>query len=149
MQKVTLDHLNLVVADMESAIAFYGGLLGMHQTLDVILEGEWIDTVTGLSGTKARCVFFELENCPVRLELLQYFSPVGETTSNGIPNTTGWRHIAFNIDDMDAWVNRLEGAGLEFVSPPVAVPFPVGGRTKRLCYFRDLENNLLELAEYR
>jgi catechol 2,3-dioxygenase-like lactoylglutathione lyase family enzyme len=149
MAELTLDHLNLVVGDMDRAIAFYGGVLGMHQTFDVILEGDWIDSVTGLSGTRARCVFFELENCPVRLELLQYFSPAGTDVSPDSPNTTGWRHIAFNIEDMDSWVRRLEDAGITFLSPPVTVPFPVGGRIKRLCYFRDPENNLLELAEYR
>ena len=40
---------------------------------------------------------------------------------------------------------------VQFYSEPVTVPFPVGteSRDKRLCYFRDPEGVLLEVAEYR
>jgi methylmalonyl-CoA/ethylmalonyl-CoA epimerase/glyoxylase I family protein len=61
----------------------------------------------------------------------------------------GVRHFAFNVDDMDEAVARLQNAGVRFVSPPVTVPFAVNGKTKRLCYFHDPDGTLLEIAEYR
>ena len=148
--KLIIDHLNIVVGNMDKAVAFYGGVLGMTKTFEVTLEGEWIETVTGLQNLCARCVFFSLPNCDVRLELLEYSLPRGAAIEiNSLPNTPGLRHFAFETDDIDALSEKLQAAGVSFVSPPVTVPFAVGNRgTKRLCYFHDPDGPLLEVAEY-
>jgi catechol 2,3-dioxygenase-like lactoylglutathione lyase family enzyme len=66
-----------------------------------------------------------------------------------LPNVPGIRHLAFEVQDMDALCVRLRAAGVRFVSPPVTVPFPVGDKgTKRLCYFHDPDGTLLEVAAY-
>lgn len=148
--KIVIDHLNIVVSDMDKSIAFYGEILGMTKTFEAVLEGDWIETVTGLSGLHARCVFFDLPNCDVRLELLEYSKPRGEKLEiNARPNTIGLRHFAFETDNIDSLIAKLQAAQVPFVSPPVTVPFPVGNRgTKRLCYFHDPDGTLLEVAEY-
>lgn len=148
--QLTLDHFNIVVRDMERSVAFYRDVLGLTQTFQATLEGEWIETVTGLAETRARCVFFQLPGADVRLELLEYLHPRGAIfEENAVPNTIGLRHFAFEVDDMDAWCERLKAANVSFVSPPVTVPFPVGNRgTKRLCYFHDPNGVLLEIAAY-
>lgn len=150
MQISSIDHINIVTGDMERAIAFYSGLLGLKQTFEVTLEGAWIETVTGLPNLRARCVFLSVPGQDVRLELLQYLSPQAEPLdANSLPNLPGIRHLAFEVDDMDALCARLADSGVRFVSPPVTVPFPVGGRgTKRLCYFHDPDGVLLEVAAY-
>ena len=148
--RLTLDHFNIVVQDMERSVAFYRDVIGLTQTFEATLEGKWIETVTGLAGTKARCIFFQLPGVDVRLELLEYIIPHGANfEENSISNTAGLRHFAFEVDDMEAWCERLKAADVGFVSPPVTVPFPVGTRgTKRLCYFHDPDGVLLEIAAY-
>ena len=145
-----IDHLNIVVKNMDASVTFYGNVLGMTKTFEATLEGAWIETVTGLQNLSARCVFFDLSGCDVRLELLEYSKPCGEKLEeNSLPNTLGLRHFAFETDDMDALIQKLQAAKVSFVSPPVTVPFPVGNRgTKRLCYFHDPDGVLLEIAEY-
>jgi len=143
------DHINLVVWDMDTARAFYGSVLGLRETFNRTLEGPWIEAVSGVPGAVAHCVFFEAQSGEVRLELLQYLQPQDEFGPETRPHAPGFRHIAFNVEDIDAWHNTLTAGGVTFVSPPVLVPFSVDGRTKRLCYFRDPEGNILELAEYR
>ena len=146
-----LDHFNIVTRDMARAVAFYRDLLGFEQTFETTLEGEWIEHVTGLSGVRAHCIFLQLPGMDVRLELLQYLAPSGEEFSeNAQPHTIGLRHLAWETSELDALSNRLREAGMVFVSAPVEVPFPVGpqGLKKRLCYFRDPDGVLLELAEY-
>ena len=146
-----IDHINIVVSDMERAVAFYRDVLGMTQSFEATLEGAWIETVTGLPDLQARCVFMQFETGDVRLELLQYLSPRGENVSaNRFANTPGVRHMAFETPDLDALAARLEAGGVALLSLPVTVPFLVGPQrlTKRLCYFHDPDGTLLEAAAY-
>jgi catechol 2,3-dioxygenase-like lactoylglutathione lyase family enzyme len=146
---VRLDHVNIVVSDMERAERFYGGLLGLRRGFERLLEGEWIERVTGLAGARAHCVFYEPE-FGGRVELLQYLSPTGKPLPpNRLPYTPGLRHVAFEVHDLDALCDRLQEAGVQLISPPIEVPFRVAdaGR-KRLCYFHDPDGVLLEVAEY-
>lgn len=145
-----IDHINIVVSDMERALAFYVDVLGLRRGFETTLEGSWIGTVTGMEGARARCVFVEPDDGSTRIELLQYETPEGTPVPmNSAPNTPGLRHAAFTVDDLDGFRARLEAAGVAFVSPPVEVPFAVGamGR-KRLCYFHDPDGTLLEAAAY-
>ena len=144
-----VNHVNIVVSDMERSLAFYVGLLGMRVTFEADLEGAWIDTVTGLPGVSARCVFCQPPEGGARFELLEYRSPPGAALhENARPNTAGLRHVAFEVDDLAAWHARLREAGVEFVSAPVTVPFGVAGSRKRLCYLRDPDGVLVEIADY-
>ena len=145
-----VNHVNIVVADMERSLAFYVGLLGLRATFEVELEGAWIEVVTGLPGAKARCVFCQPAEGGARFELLQYRTPVGVSEPAGsLPNTRGLRHVALEVDDLDALYGRLRAAGVPFVSPPVVVPFPIaGGLWKRLCYLRDPDGVLVEISDY-
>jgi glyoxylase I family protein len=143
-----VDHLNIVTSDIEASVAFYVGLLGLRRGFETVLEGEWIERVTGLAGVRARCVFLETDG-DSRIELLQYFAPEGVREPEAQPNQVGLRHFAIEVDDMDALVSRLASAGVPTLSPPVEVPFAVGARgRKRLCYFRDPDGVLVEAAAY-
>ena len=151
MEPAVIDHVNIVVTDMERSIEFYRDVVGLQAGFEGVLEGEWIDRVTGLQDVKARCVFMESPDFPVRIELLRF---EGATRAgmdvNSLPNVPGIRHLAFRVPDMDTFCARLHAAGVETVSGPVSVPFPLpGGRRKRLCYFFDPDGVLLEAAEYR
>lgn len=150
---IRVDHVNIVVTDMERSVRFYSDLLGLRRGFETILEGEWVERVTGLPGARAHCVFMETDDPAVRLELLQYLSPEGQALdANRLPNTQGLRHLAFTLEGegaLDAVLARLREADVAVVSDPVTVPFRVAnlGR-KRLCYFYDPDGAILELAAY-
>lgn len=147
----TVNHLNIVVADMERSLAFYVDLLGMRPTFEVTLNGDWIDTVAGLPGVTARCIFVQPKNGGCRFELLQYVAPPGvDPPANGFANTTGLRHFALEVDDLEAWYTKLSAANIGFISPPVTVPFMLmDGIRKRLCYCHDPDGVIVELCEFR
>ena len=144
-----VNHVNIVVADMETSLAFYVGLLGMRETFEVALHGDWIETVTAIPGATARCVFVQPTGGGTRFELLQYQLPVGATLPlNSLAHTHGLRHVALEVVGLDAHYARLRDAGVAFLSPPVAVPFTlVEGLRKRLCYGRDPDGVIVELCE--
>lgn len=151
-----VNHVNIVVSDMERSLVFYRDLLGMRVTFEIELEGAWIERVTGLPGARAWCVFCQptgdgnFAGAGARFELLQYRAPEGALLpAHALPNTIGLRHVALEVDDLDEWHARLRAAGARFVSDPVTVPFDVGGPVrKRLCYLHDPDGTLIELSTY-
>ena len=148
-----IDHVNIVVRDMQLMIDFYRDVLGMKVTKDVNISGDWIEQVVGLKDVKARVVYLELPAGP-RLELIEYESPTMiDSEQLGQPQMRGLRHLAFAVNDIDALHERLASAGVQFVSavqqvPDAQVTFDASAR-KHLAYFRDPEGNLLELCQYK
>lgn len=146
-----VDHINIVVSDLEKSVEFYTQVLGFKEIRRGHLEGEWIEKVTGLKNILADVVFISMDSGP-RIELLCYKTPEGKCFGpNSMPNTIGLRHIAFQVDDMEAAVKKIRGAGVKIVGGPATVPEYIiahdSGR-KTLCYFLDPDGTLLELAHY-
>jgi catechol 2,3-dioxygenase-like lactoylglutathione lyase family enzyme len=148
-----IDHVNLVVRDLERMTAFYRDVLSLRVTKEVSISGAWIDEVVGLNGVAADVVYLDLPAGP-RIELIYYRAPVGvEPGIENQPNVFGLRHMAFRVSSIDSLTEKLQAAGVVFQSEVNSVPDSQvqysGGVRKRLVYFRDPEGNLLELCEYR
>jgi catechol 2,3-dioxygenase-like lactoylglutathione lyase family enzyme len=148
----SIDHVNVVVRDLQRMTAFYRDALGFTVTKQVTISGAWIDETVGLSGVEADVVYLDLPAGP-RIELIQYRAPVSVEAGANEPHVFGLRHMAFRVIDVDALVEKLQVAGVAFQSEVKSVPDNQvtysGGVRKRLVYFRDPEDNLLELCEYR
>lgn len=148
-----IDHVNIVVTDLDRMLAFYRDVLGLAETKRATIEGEWIGATVGLTGVNADVVYLDFPAGP-RLELIRYNRPAIDRPANvHRPNAPGLRHLAFRIDDIDSTVAKLRVAGVKFFSDVQAVPDSqvtyAGGIRKRLIYFPDPEGNLLELCEYK
>ena len=148
-----IDHVNLVVTDLQVMTQFYEEVLGFAVSKRVAISGPWVEKVTGTSGVEAKVVYLDPPQGP-RIELIQYLSPsAARPTALGKPYVPGVRHIAFRVSDIDQVAGDLEASGARLVSPVQQVPDNQvtysGGARKRLVYFLDPEDNLLELCEYR
>lgn len=146
-----IDHINLVVADLERAAHFYETVFGFRRGFSAQLEGAWIETVTGLEGARAECLFLESPNGGTRIELIRYDAPVNEFSPGvSTPNQLGLRHLAFEVADVDATLNQVRELGLRPISEPVEVPFRVADLgAKRLAYFHDFDGTIVEVAAYQ
>jgi catechol 2,3-dioxygenase-like lactoylglutathione lyase family enzyme len=153
MTILNVDHINIVVSDLERSVAFYTEVLGFSETRRATLEGAWVEKIVGLEGVHAKVAYVVAPGGEPRLELLQYVSPKGETIAAcSTPNTLGLRHIAFRVEDIEATCAKLRESGAKVFSDPVIVPAGVVSHDageKVLCYFLDPDGVLLELAEYR
>jgi catechol 2,3-dioxygenase-like lactoylglutathione lyase family enzyme len=148
-----IDHVNLVVRDLEAMKRFYRDVLGFRVTKEVTISGNWIGEIVGLRDVVADVVYLDPAAGP-RVELIYYRQPQASQPKNvSAANAPGLRHVAFRVSDIDEAVRKLAQAGVKTRSAVATVPQDqvtyAGGIRKRLVYFEDPEGNILELCEYK
>jgi catechol 2,3-dioxygenase-like lactoylglutathione lyase family enzyme len=137
-----MDHVGIVVDDIEAATAFFLEL-GFKLQGDGSVEGGWVDRVVGLEGVRSQLAMVETPDGNGRLELVKFHAPSSPDGDRHAPaNTPGIRHIAFLVDDIDAAVAGLRAHGAELVGEVERY-----GDIYRLCYVRGPEGIIVELAE--
>jgi|SRR3989344_2681894 len=140
-----IDHINIVVADLEAAKQYFIRL-GLVVGAERELSGDWIDKTVGLKDVRARFASLQIPGAETVVELLSYDNPVGKTDLLiGNANQIGFRHIAFCVDNIDEWYGKLVDLGVECYSEVQEVP---NYRGKKIVYFKGPEGIILELAEY-
>ena len=142
-----IDHVNVVVSDLKAATDFFSrlGFFVQHQGN---LEGPWISSIVNLENVRASYVQLSLDRSGSNLELIEFQnprSPSQGTESKSIPNQLGIRHIAFEVDDIDALVDRLRMEGIVFFGE--IQTYPATGKKLVYCYGPD--GIILEFAQYR
>ena len=109
------DHLTIVVRDAERAKAFFA-LLGFKEAMSVVIKGPVFADYMGVPGIEAEHITLVLENATPRAEiqLLRYLNPavLPEPHVRDL-NKLGMNHICFAVDDIEAEVARLRGAGFK------------------------------------
>ena len=139
-----MDHINVVVSDIEQAKAFFLNL-GFEEIDCAYLSGDMFSNITGLADIEANYVALALPGAETKLELIQYITPPGgKDPGLGQANQIGLRHIAFAVDDIQAEVRRLKAKGIRFQSE--IQTWERSG--KQIVYFCGPEGILLELAQY-
>ena len=137
-----MDHVGIVVDDLEAAKAFFTEL-GLEVRGSGSVDGEWVDRVVGLEGVHTDFAMMETPDGHSRLELISFHTPPAEGDDGHAPaNTRGIRHLAFVVDDIDATVTRLRAHGGELVGEIERY-----ANIFRLCYLRGPEGIIVELAE--
>jgi catechol 2,3-dioxygenase-like lactoylglutathione lyase family enzyme len=136
------DHVGITVAGLDAATEFFVGL-GLEVEGRTFVEGEFVDTVTGIPGTRSHIVMLRPPDGGPGLELSSFVQPDHEPGSpTAMANELGLRNVAFEVDDLQATVDGLaaEGYGL------------VGGigqheNSWRMAYVRGPEGIIVSLAE--
>jgi catechol 2,3-dioxygenase-like lactoylglutathione lyase family enzyme len=138
-----LDHVSVVVDDLRAAIAFFVEL-GMELEGEALVEGRWVDRVSGLDGVRVDIAMMHTPDGHGRLELTKFRTPtaVGAELRDAPANTLGIRSIMFAVDDIEDVVARLRVHGGELVGE-------LGRYEDRylLCYVRGPEGIIVALAE--
>jgi catechol 2,3-dioxygenase-like lactoylglutathione lyase family enzyme len=137
-----MDHVGIVVHDLVAAIEFFVEL-GLEPRGEGSVEGRWVDRIVGLDGVRTEFAFMQTPDGHGRLELIKFHSPSAQDGNRDAPaNTLGIRHIAFDVDDIDAVVAGLRARGAELVGEVERYE-----DIYRLCYVRGPEGIIVELAE--
>ena len=143
MPRTRLDNVAVVVDDLDAAIAFFKEL-GMEVEGRTTVEGDLVDRVVGLHGTRSDIAMMRTFDGHGRVELTRYQHPaaVGPDPRSEPANTRGMGRIMFNVDDIDDVVERLQALGGELVGEIVRYE-----DAYRLCYLRGPEGIMVALAQ--
>ncbi len=136
------DHVGITVADLGAVTAFFVGL-GLEVEGRMFIEGEFLDTVIGIPGSRTEIVMLRPPDGGTRLELSSFARPDHLPGSPAAPaNELGLRNVAFEVHDLQAAVDQVATDGYRLV----------GGIGEyegawRMAYVRGPEGVIVSLAE--
>ena len=138
-----MDHVGIVVDDLEGAISFFVEL-GMEPAGGTTpVEGRWVDRVVGLDDVRVDIAFVQTPDGHGRLELTKFRTPAATTAEPNAPaNTLGLRRLMFLVEDIDDVVTRLRAHGGELVGEVAQYE-----DIYRLCYVRGPGGIIVALSE--
>ncbi len=136
------DHVGITVADIDAVTAFFVSL-GLEADQKMAVEGEFLDTVIGMTGAATEIVMLRAPGGGTTLELSSFRRPDHLPGSPAAPaNELGLRNVAFEVRDLRAAVDHAAVAGYGLV----------GGIGEyegmwRMAYVRGPEGIIVSLAE--
>lgn len=129
-----IEHIGIAVADLEKSNELFARLLGKSHFKTELVEGEGVETsFYQIGGTK--------------VELLQATSPDSPIAKFIDRKSEGVHHIAFDVKDILAEVERLKAEGFEILNET-----PKLGADNKLVVFlhpRSTNGVLVELCQER
>ena len=120
-------HTMLRVADIEKSLKFYQKLFGLKVTRTKELEDATLYFLSdGISN--------------VEIELTYNH----ETPKGGYVNGTSFGHLAFEIDNMDKFTEKLHALGYDYLYSPFILP----GHTLKIAFVNDPDGREIEIVEH-
>jgi len=142
-------HTNLIAKNWKQLSIFYQGVFGcVPIPLQRNLTGEWIDKATGLNGAHISGKHLFLPGYGDAGPTLEIFSyedmPEHHETT---PNTPGFSHIAFSVDDVKTTAQAISNNGGSAIGKLTIRDIPgVGVITFQ--YLTDPEGNIIEIQKW-
>lgn len=120
-----LEHVNLTVTDPERTAALFADVLDLHIRWKGDIGGGRLGVHVGTDD-----------------QYLALFEAATETPVDRDMSAPGINHFGFVVDDLDEAESRLRAAGITRIVN--AQPYDPGRRL----YFRDFDDNEVELVQY-
>ncbi len=121
-------HIMIRVLDVEKSLDFYTGLMGLELVQEASIE-----------SIKATLYYLEDKESGVQIELTHNHVVPDKPYTNG----DAFGHIAFEIDSMEEFTEKLNKFGLKYDREP----FVIGSNGKKVAFVSDPDGNAVEIAE--
>ena len=138
------NHTSFTVSDLDRSIAFFSEILGFEMVNRALRDPKLISSITGVPGADIEVAY--IQGPGHRLELIQYHGPSERSQVDSRPCDSGFAHVAYDVDDVDAAVAA---------SAPYQV-LPIGEVTvidkgpnagRKVVYLRDPDGVTIEYIE--
>lgn len=138
--QVTVNHTGITVHNLDRAVALFCELLGFEQFSRAPRDPAIIQAVTGVAGAEVEIAY--VRNGTTSVELLCYSAPDMRTDFRPRPCDLGSLHMAMNVTDMDAMLDRARAWPMDQVGDVIVID--QGPNTGcRIVYMRSPEEGLI------
>ncbi len=137
---IRFSHTVIAVSDMDRALDFYRGVLGMDVVFDQRISGGGFDTALGSSGNEGRAVGGVLGG--VGIELLSVAGDARGEASKPKRSRGGLQLISFSVPDVDETYTAVKAA----VGDRAQAPFDVD--EVRMFFVTDPDGTVIEFVEF-
>lgn len=127
-----IDHVGIAVKDLQKAIEFYEGLLGLKVTDTEVVEEQ-----------KVKVAFLPTGDSEV--ELLESTTPDGPIARFIEKNGEGIQHIAFRVDNLEEKLAELKARGVRLIDEKPRRG--AGGARIAFLHPKSTSGTLVELCE--
>lgn len=128
-----IDHLAIVVEDLDAASTFYRDQLGLH-----------IEKVQHVEQEAVTVAFLDVGGS--HIELLQPSTPDSGVAKYLAKRGGGMHHLCFEVDDIDAMLEKLYAGGVRLINPEAIEGD--GGRRYAFIHPESTFGVLIELYQY-
>lgn len=97
-----IEHLGIAVENIDDSRKVFETLLGQQAYKEEVVESEFVKTL-----------FFEVGES--KIELLEATDPNSAIAKYLTKNKQGFHHVAFEVDDIDKELKRLQSEGFELI----------------------------------
>ena len=109
------DHVGITVSDLDAAVEFFTSL-GLEGDGRQVIEGDFIDTVCGIPGSRTEIVMLAPPGGGTMVELSCFVHPASEPGNQAaMANELGLRSVAFEVEDLRATVEQLDARGYPLI----------------------------------
>ncbi|MGA2379710.1 MAG: VOC family protein [Spirochaetia bacterium] len=134
-----IDHVGIVVSDLNRSIDFYKNVLGLE--VGEKWEFESGATLGPSMRLPRKVVFIKVDSS--RFELLDHAENMKVKPEGLTSATVGINHIAFAVEEIHGYVSALQKKGIRLSTGPVDI------KNLTVAFFEDPDGNMLELSEAR
>lgn len=138
------NHTSFTVSDLNRSLAFFRDGLGFEVTSVAPRDPALIQAITGVEGAALNIAY--VRGPGHSLELIQYDSPADKGQVVARPCDTGFAHVAYDVDDIDAAVATAADYDVRPIGKVTVIDKGpnAGGR---VCYLRDPDGVTIEFIE--
>ncbi len=139
-------HVNVIAQDWRKLAVFYQTVFGCKPVPpERDQSGDWLDRATGIPGAHIRGMHLRLPGGGPTLEVYEYEDMPQRPEIK--PNTPGFSHIAFVVDDVESVANEVVSNGGSRVGEVELVNIAGVGELL-FQYVADPEGNIIEIQQW-
>ena len=141
---IATNHTSFTVSDLDRSLAFFRDALGFEVTSKGPRNPSLIQAITGVEGAEVLIAY--VRGPGHSIELIEYIEPETRGSVRPRPCDTGFSHIAYDVDDIDAAIKAARDHSVEPIGPVVAID-QGPNRGSRVAYLRDPDGITIEFIE--
>ena len=141
---IATNHTSFTVSDIDRTLAFFRDALGFEVTSKGPRSPSLIQAITGVEGAEVLIAY--VRGPGHSIELIEYIEPETRSSVRPQPCDTGFSHIAYDVDDIDAAIKAARDHSVEPIGPVVAID-QGPNRGRRVAYLRDPDGITIEFIE--